>query len=409
MAKKYETRFFEYFVVWAMIMCSGTVVFNIKYNSEFIPLFAVLSVFLCIRKYGIRIRAVNIKHFIVLLAIILTNCCAHIFSGMAWNGIIQILLYIVGTWMVLSAMDLERYRSVYINIVVVMALISILVLFAGDFNLIPTEQKNINGKFYLISLLHVVGWDTTRFSRICGLFHEPGMYQIILNTAILFCGNRLLTKVDNITIIQTLILTGTLFLTQSTSGYIAFAVIVFAVWWKIKDIKMKKQWRFFYLLSFPMLCAALLKILTSNTIINKFSTKNISFRIRSNDLLSGIKVICSRPILGYGYSSESYLKGISAFGIEDMSNGMIGFAIMFGVLALTIVLSCLLVNVKKQHWNINSNFVVLFYLIEASVESWIFFPVSLAMVFWREDKIGKADRGKQRIFFTKGSQRRLHC
>ena len=263
-----------------------------------------------------------------------------------------------------------------------------------DVDIIPTERRNINGKYYLISLLHVVGWENTRFSRICGLFHEPGMYQIILNTAILFCGNKLLNEIDKTTMIQVIILTVTLFLTQSTSGYIVFTMIAFAVWWKIKNIKMKRQWRFLYLLSFPLLCGVLLRILTSNTIINKFSTKNISFRIRTNDLLSGIKVIFSRPILGYGYSSESYLRGISAFEIEDMSNGIIGFVIMFGILAMIVVLVCLFVNVRKQHWKINSNFVILFYLIEASVESWIFFPVSLAMIFWREDKVGKADRGK---------------
>ncbi len=394
MAKKYETGFFEYFLVWAMIMCSGTVVFNIKYNSEFIPMFAAFSLFLCIKKYGGRVKIANMKQFILLITIILLNCLIHIFSGIAWNGIVQILLYIIGTWMVFSIIDLERYQTIYINLVVILALISMLVLFAGDVDIIPTERRNINGKYYLISLLHVVGWENTRFSRICGLFHEPGMYQIILNTAILFCGNKLLNEIDKTTMIQVIILTVTLFLTRSTSGYIVFTMIAFAVWWKIKNIKMKRQWRFLYLLSFPLLCGVLLRILTSNTIINKFSTKNISFRIRTNDLLSGIKVIFSRPILGYGYSSESYLRGISAFEIEDMSNGIIGFVIMFGILAMIVVLVCLFVNVRKQHWKINSNFVILFYLIEASVESWIFFPVSLAMIFWREDKVGKADRGK---------------
>lgn len=377
-----------------LLLCSGTVVFNIKYNSIFIPLWCLLAFMTNMLYNNMKgVKLPNRRRLILLITLIILNSLFHLFDGIAMNGVAQILFYILGTEFVCSSMSFQQFKKYYVDIVSIMSVFALGVLALVNNGYIGYTKEKVNSGYYLLSFLHVVGWDDNLFNnRLCGMYHEPGMFQIILNIALLYIINDFIMivnfRVQRKRILQLLCIVFALFSTRSTTGYLVSGtiLIIFLIYKRnsIKNIWLKSL----YWLSFPGFIFILWKILSSDVILNKFSKDNISFSIRMNDLISGIKLALAKPLWGFGYNSTLYTNVANSLDIDGTSNGFLEITAMMGFPLIVVFLIVLYINAKRNSWNINALLIMIIYLLESFTESWFFFPASLIFYFsFRQNSI----------------------
>ena len=387
---KFKT-IFEYILILCAILCSGTVIFNIKYNSVFIPFFVLLTIVYNIVLNGKKLKIkYNIYALGLILGIILINTIIHINDQVSLNGIIQMFLYVIGVCFLSNSIGLKSFMKKYINIVVILAVIAVIIFYLVKVGWLKATFELVNGKIYTTSFLHILGWNYSYFSRLSGLFHEPGMFQIILNVALLFLANNILENKNKKKLkfysIQLIILVIAVILTKSTSGYLALNLVLIGFFLKL-GIKLKgKKKTIFFLSMIPIAVVITIFLLNSDVVTLKMKSTNVSYSIRSNDLVSGLQIILDRPIFGLGYLSNSYYSTIFSYDINNISNGLIQSSIMFGIPFIIIYLGLLIKNTQNNRYEYPKIMIILIILLEECVESWMFFPISLFFIFnWKID------------------------
>lgn len=376
----------DYITVLFMILCSGTVVFNIRYNSIFIPIFCLYTL---IRGVSIGKYKRNLPVLSTIIVAILFNGFVHVFDGVAWNGLTQVTLYLIGTAVACSTMSFERYKKTYIELLSYLTVLSIIIFWGVANGLLGHSKVNVNGSFYQIALFHIVGWGDTVFNtRMCGLFHEPGMFQVILNIGILYQADNILKhEICKKDVVRLLLFAVGVLLTRSTTGYIVMCITLSSLYFKIKKYMKNKYLKVLYYGTVPACFFVGYKLLSSEVIVNKFSSNNISYNIRTNDFLSGILMLAKQPILGYGYNSKLYTKTSLKYGMDSMSNGIMGLLLMFGILLTILFLYFMVRKIRNTKWTVNKLIVIAVIMIEEMTESWFFFPVSLAFIFSNYEEI----------------------
>lgn len=380
-SKHHSERTIDYFIVFLMILCSGTVVFNIKYNSIFIPFFCLTS---CIGSaHNNKINFRSMENALIIFGIVVLNFFIHIMDGVAFNGVIQISLYVVGTFFATRAMNFASFKKIFTEITVVLTIVAMIVFGGVNLGIIGAHVECINGSYYQMSLWHVVGWGATIFNtRMCGLFHEPGMYQVILNIALLCAVDDVLSNSFTLKkILQIVFLIVAIITTRSTAGYIVMCLVLGILYFRARRLMKKGYQKLLYYSCVPIVLFIGYKIMMSEVVTTKLSTANISFSIRYNDLLSGILMMLKKPFVGYGYNSQLYEAVSLRYGMDGTSNGLIGVAMMFGIPTLLIFVWLLVYNIKRTAWKIPLVLLLIFILMEEMTESCFFFPAMLFFFF----------------------------
>lgn len=175
-------------------------------------------------------------------------------------------------------------------------------------------------------------------------------------------------------------------MTMSTSGYIILIILmsngIIRYWNLISNKQIKKV---LFVLIPIVLTAIIYGVLHSSVIVNKFEKSNYSLLIRKNDIFAGISLIFNRPILGYGYGTRKLSLAFSAAGIANISSGLIGESISFGIVVTIILLILVITNVKgNSRYILNASVIV--YLISNMSEACLFFPIMLLKVAETEFK-----------------------
>lgn len=376
-----------YILICLMLMCSGTVIFNVKYNSIFIPLFVVYSFcFAIITEQGkLRVKKNEFILFLIITCFILASTVVYYHDGVAINGVVQKLFYLFGTWCACKTITYKNYKDIYENIVVLMCVVAIIIQVLIIVGILSYQWTDINGRLFPLALGHCVSWRSGNFYRLSGLYIEPGMFQIIVNIAIMYLiddiqyVNEKKEKKRMVLFLGICIVS--VLMTLSTTGYICLAILmvggIVKIWKNISNIVLKRA----IVVLIPILIGSVIyKILKSNVIINKFASDNYSLLIRKNDVQSGITLMFNKPILGYGYGTKSLSAAFEKAGIANISSGLVGESISFGLIVVVTLIFLMLMNAKRC-----SRYVVLisiaFYLIANMSESCLFFPVLLTFCF----------------------------
>ena len=411
MWKKVRFELLDYIIVWFVLMCSGTVIFNIKYNSIFIPLFFVAAFGYHLFRNRGRLRIENSSMILALVGCIAVNCLIHISSGVAYNGIVQIFLYLVATSLVCGAMTFARYKKVYQNIVAILCMLSVVMQVLADAGVIAYAWTDINGISYPLGYGHMLSWWDGRANRLSGMFSEPGMYQIIILFALLYLfDDRIERPAErgferNIAFIKELIYIFTILMTKSTAGYIMLVLVLVYYLWKKKDLIHRFENRSVYLMLFPIAGVLCLLVLSqSSVLLSKFSNTNISYMARSNDWISGARLILQNPIFGYGYKSELYNEATARMNIGNISSGLEETVLAFGVLFFAVLIWYTYRSMKRSEWRISKWFIVLILILENTVEACLFFPAVLVFVIgFRSDRPEARPTG-EKTHFTSEAQ-----
>lgn len=168
------------------------------------------------------------------------------------------------------------------------------------------------------------------------MYIEPGMFQIVINIALMYLiddiskGDDKKEKRRKVLFFVVYIIS--VLMTMSTSGYIILIILmsngIIRYWNLISNKQIKKV---LFVLIPIVLTAIIYGVLHSSVIVNKFEKSNYSLLIRKNDIFAGISLIFNRPILGYGYGTRKLSLAFSAAGIANISSGLIGESISFGM------------------------------------------------------------------------------
>lgn len=366
----------DYFYVVLMLLTSCTP-FYFQYLTPGISysIFFIFSFFLFIKR---RVKIIVNHSYIYSLIFSLSILCnKFLFNpdtmNNKWMGY---LIGCIGAYFFFSSIKLDVFRKAYLRVITVITFISI-IAFLLDISHIGDpfiEYRMINDtSFRMIFEIFVTGWLAPNY-RMSSIWHEPGACQIFLNTAFIlympYITNHLLSKYDKICLI--IIVLG-LLCTQSTTGYMIFAIIAFFL---VKSFfsKLPKILSHFIL---PIVIG--IGILSSSIIEDKFSQdidEDTSLGVRQRDNYACLYMSIDRPLTGYGFGSKDYIN--MSFQQDNLtsSNGILATSASLGIWWLLLYLFFLYKGCKKQKTGMPIWITVLLVVLMQSNENYIEYPIS---------------------------------
>lgn len=225
------TGLMQYFLLYLLLISHGAVIYTI--NSEMISNFilAICVVYVVLhRKMFSGSYVVHIMLFAFLMCALMILHAQPYFMKVTARIIESLLLVVVTYWI-----DEENFFGRFIHMTLFFAIVSL--AFYTFQILEPNLLQHI-----LIKQPEVTGWETSPFYgkwlytyrgvyalyRNNGIFTEPGLYQMILNSALailLFFPQVVMLK-KSMYIRYIVVLVLTIITTSSTTGYIGLAIII---------------------------------------------------------------------------------------------------------------------------------------------------------------------------------------
>lgn len=308
------------------------------------------------------------------------------------------------------AYNKDNFLTLFLKTVVFLALVSILlwmfcIVFPDIYiDLTTTYETQMTYKIYSSSINYVernykasgLFFYTLREfdNRNTGIFTEPGVYQMVLNSA-LFVLLMLDKKLKNITVpmkrCYLFILIIALLTTQSTTGYIGgFLIILFYVLNSSKDHKTEKRVIFIavVLVGLVLLCdyhfrgeeslifvTLLKKLVTDSNMIS--ISADASGVARWGTILISFQSMMKNPF-GVGYDKFGYLLNTDKTGY--VAAAILSFGAIWGVIPLIFVMWWVFYPVFKSQllWQEKILYVLL-YLNTTLAQSNVFYPTLIVI------------------------------
>lgn len=374
-----------YYLILLSVLLSGSVYFSLLYVKQTRMIFFV-STFLIfiILVVQNKIKIDKNKFFKLIVVNILVSISFLINShyGLEKNNLFFILCMLISVYFMSEIIEKDKFQIYFVNVMKYISILSLVIYFITlyfDKNIIPFYREQLLGTFnFKFTFFYSWGWGLDDF-RNAGLFWEPGMFQCYINLAILFLlfGENKLFKHRNSLF---LIFTTTLITTQSTTGYITFAVIIIysIITGKIK-IKGYIKKVFIYLFSLLII----FYFLNNDIVVDKFSEDNGSYIARTKDFDESKNMIVEHPFLGIGYSSEKQNIEQESRGITRNSNGLLIFIIQFGIIGF-LIYSLFLYKGIKNIFGINridTMFILIIICTFYFTEPLLMYPIWLFLLF----------------------------
>lgn len=183
--------------------------------------------------------------------------------------------------------------------------------------------------YYRMDMLEPDQIGPFKLIRNCGFFSEPGLYAVLIVLNIYIY----LFLIEKKNYVHLLILLIALFTTTSTTGWLAFLLLIGYI---IYDSGKSNQRKL--LLVIPTIFASL--IIVRYLLLQKAALHFNSYSSRIFDLVEGIKLAIKRPLFGWGYKNKGVFSelGATVVGVFRQgrvnSNGIISALYQLGVLGL---------------------------------------------------------------------------
>ena len=363
----------QYILIYLMLITSRAAIY-VLYKELVIYIILGLCTICAIRYKS----TINMRLYILFALLACSLYLTRIIAGSGW-GVNAYLIIVSTSWCAYTAYSLSESFFVqrFINLTSFFAIISLfgwmLLLFAPNVLnfLLPTDYPLFGGSKGLLFFVYRYGQlNSAGDRRNVGIFTEPGIYQIVLNSALfcmLFYPEQLkLTKKKYYRLLILFVVT--IISTQSTTGYIALAAILIVFLFTKKDIKLKRK--ILILLGIVMLVLIVDYIFRGSqsfvysTVINKiFNTSlgsidlNVSSGYwRMNTIIAGWNVFLKHP-LGSG---DGYYNSFLRYSAETFTSGG-GLIQVLGICG--ILTTCIIGYIILRPAWINKRSVPLFLLI----------------------------------------------
>ena len=226
------------------------------------------------------------------------------------NGYVVLILTYLECVLLTSIFSFEEIYEFFSGVMCVICGASLvgfgLQLFAPDVLKLFPEVQNVAGtRFYFLGVTNVAV-KTDSFIRNWGPYREPGVFQVFIIIALIYT----LFKKENCGFKTIVVYVIALLTTFSTTGYIAFAFVIFALVVMKKHTLSKRKRKLIYtLLSFCMLTFVYMALFTDllfkdgyGSVFGKIAAGqgSASFRARAASFSVNTAIFLKNPLLGKG-------------------------------------------------------------------------------------------------------------
>lgn len=374
-----KTSIVHYFMIYMMILVGGSCLFSvfISETTKFIIfiLYVIYGLFnmRLLRIYGLAYMSINLLWVFILRS---TIGGIGINSWVSYSTIILSVQYAI-------LYDKKNFLNRFVKIVYLLSLISL--FFWALFSIFPSLVNFFPGIRYYVQTLGMGEWAKDYYGkglliysylevhpyRNCGIFTEPGVYQITLNSVlfiILFWKNKLFFSNLKQYKRYVFVIIFTIISCQSTSGYIALIFILFFYYIFYHDTQ-KYSYnikKFIFLLSSFAVIFLLFDFFINNNnsiIYSQFIQKlfpNGSFdlsqgtgKYRLGMIEYSISLIIKNPF-GVGY--DVFNAGLNR---GDVAASLFVFAAVYGIIPWVITLGFIFYPIIKYE----KKYILLLYII----------------------------------------------
>ena len=328
----------EYCAITTLLLLSGSIW---GWYSSLVALVHLASIlFLLIKKEFLYKKRNLLKRNTVVCLIVVSVYALNIMAVSrdnplsSWN----VFLIIIGAFLIANLIDKTDFINKYVNVITVLAAFSLIFWLLSRMGIVIGDRvvEPGNGEIYRMNLFYIyrdsVGVIESGLNRRnFGIFWEGGAYQAFLNLAILFMVRFKKTLFRSVGQywLKLLVLVMTVGTTFSTTGYAL--LVVDMVVYMLENSQKGSRKR--YAIAGILVVIGIV-VINSPAVANKFNSSSdsyISYLIRVNDQLNGIKAMFVSPLWGLGFNSKRYTEVLLSYGIYANSSGLLIVAQQFGI------------------------------------------------------------------------------
>lgn len=362
----------------------------------FIRVFGLLLIVMII--FFLRVKAIDKKKlaafiFLTTISLMITL----IYNDNIYKISILILGGIVTGFFISCIIPYDDFVSVYTNIILVVAIFSLITFFLDLFfpeifssfkTVGMRETREVKNLLLSVVLKHA------EFKRNYGFFWEPGAFQTFLSLSLyleLFCKKN--TSVTRVVIIVISIIT-----TFSTTGY--FCLIIIAISYAIEKhkileednleiIRKSKKIRKYIFCSFLLLALIFFSLPEKYTglVFDKLSgvstREKVAFttEVRVNAIIYPLEAFLNSPLMGIGYDNFNILSETKCNGMPTFTilNWLSLYGLFFGGMCVFGYIS--FINFRKVK-GITKYLIVISFILMISTESYISNPYIYLLIFY---------------------------
>ncbi len=328
----------EYCAITTLLLLSGSIW---GWYSSLVALVHLASIlFLFIKKEFLYKKRNLLKRNTAVCLIVVSVYALNIMAVSRDNPLSSwsVFLIIIGAFLIANLIDKTDFINKYVNVITVLAAFSLIFWLLSRMGIVIGDRvvEPGNGEIYRMNLFYIyrdsVGVIESGLNRRnFGIFWEGGAYQAFLNLAILFMVRFKKTLFRSVGQywLKLLVLVMTVGTTFSTTGYAL--LVVDMVVYMLENSQKGSRKR--YAIAGILVVIGIV-VINSPAVANKFNSSSdsyISYLIRVNDQLNGIKAMFVSPLWGLGFNSKRYTEVLLSYGIYANSSGLLIVAQQFGI------------------------------------------------------------------------------
>lgn len=395
----------QYFLIYILICFQGSLAFR-YYNTLFIAIAFFAATYVGIKKHkqipGHFFLFLIVLTISLIMEILLTN------GGVYLSSIVSILArfcIVLAAYWYIEDTFVERF----VKMIVFLAVISfigfcIVSIEPNILKKLMIEHKEIMNTYWSSYSVSLYGGILFAFSsdtaRNIGIFHEPGLYQIVLNSALYL----MLFKRDKLNItnkqynVFLVVLVITLLSTMSTTGIIGMIALfcVYFVFYKEKTNRKIKG-----LLLVTIICAIIVSYFSGGSgyldkyVFSKifsdggqidFSSSTGSSRILS--LISDLSIF-KQHIFGIGYVNynNAFKNNLLDKTISDTSScvGLTQVLAILGIVVFAVIIFYYIYLMSKNLTTAQKIGFIVFFINTSLAQPYIWFPAIVVLLLMREN------------------------
>lgn len=390
-------KILQYVLIYLLFAYTGMPIVNLLSNDVFYMICLSISMLILI----LIVKKINkyVVCFIILTIISLLSTNAYTGGSLSIGTTLTIISRLLIVYVAINV-DKDEFLNRFLRLSYIFSIISLviyfLILILGDASLRPIYSKLYNtGHQYG---LFFIRFNTFHIGRNCGMFGEPGQYQVLLTTSLFFTLFKSNNLEQHLRLKYIIILIITIITCQSTTGYIGLfsILLIYMISPNIEEDKGIKKliifaflFLIFYIVLFVKKDSSLYynmfgKILTEN---NQLDLSGGSGGARTNSIISIFSNIAQNPryLMGIGYNHKLAIE-------IDGCSGILGLLISTGIFTFSIIYGYSIVSLYKHKKNILEYLLCIFLIINTGLsQPNILHPILLVLSFYDEfiNKKGK--------------------
>lgn len=384
MIKIKKSILLDYWGVLMLILCSGSLILTgISYGIA-MGLLSITSLLFLVNDGSLvnerRLHIPSVEYFFLFIFLIFANAFI-IHPNVVDSMWVSTILNCVFSFIIICRYPFYRFKRIYIDIVSVIALISIIIFYGCEWGIFIPKQMAFKEAELLVYMGHIVGWGNQLFNRNASVFHEPGAFQYYLNFALIF----LLPEIINSTLnksgkVRLAIIIVALITTFSTMAYLAFFGIVSLAFFYSKFAKRHRRLYpciilsiigFFYLV-------ASTSVVSEKVAGNEYGEEHISKIQRTQDFITQTQMTFEKPILGYGIHTVEFVE--RNYGNVGGCIGLFNTSASLGMIWLIVFVIYAYKAIKKMRLGVPSMFVLFIFLVIECNETYVELPVTYLFI-----------------------------